>query len=176
MAAREWAWPLAFAILAAVAVTFWPSPSEGCVDCIERPFGDNGTMMIRQEAGPVGTAIGCEGTCTVRWVTSHVGLIDAPRPPVSNASWFQVQFYAFEEGGELVASNSDPSGYKLYGDYVDVKQNNWTAAELQGAFTDYGLRIPLAPAGSTVSFIVPEHEYDWLVGPLYVTARVDATG
>lgn len=98
----------------------------------------------------------------------------------------RVTVHVFNERGELLASSAgatDRNRFRLYGDFVTVSDRAWYLGD--GAVPD-GMRVPAGyvefartrlaglPVGGVGWGHVPQHEYDWLTGPLWVTARVDS--
>lgn len=98
----------------------------------------------------------------------------------------RVTLYVLDEGGELLASNAGATQrnrFRLYGDFVTVSDAPWY---LGGGPAPEGMRVPTGyvdfarerlsglPLGAVATAHVPQHEYDWLTGPLWVTVRVDA--
>lgn len=97
----------------------------------------------------------------------------------------RVTVHVFNEDGELLASNAgatDRNRFRLYGDFVTVSDRAWYLGD---GPTPEGMRVPTGyvefartrlaglPEGGVGWGHVPTHEYDWLTGPLWVTARVD---
>jgi hypothetical protein len=177
---REWAGPIIIALVAAGAVAVWPeSTSTPCLsDCIAQPFGQNGTLVIRAQPGPTGPGTFCAASCgPIDWRTPRVGLL--PNQPVTSPVAFDfvnLTVYVFEEQGELVASNApDVGGYRLYGDYVEIADTQWAQRDVGRAIERLDISLDFdVEVGRILSFEVTSHEHDWLVGPLYVTLRVDA--
>ncbi len=96
-----------------------------------------------------------------------------------------VTIFVFNEQGELLASNAGATSrnrYHLYGDFVTLSSRPWYLGE---GPTPQGMRVPdgyesfarkgLAglPVGATAHALVERHEYDWLVGSIWVLVQID---
>lgn len=99
-----------------------------------------------------------------------------------------VTFLAFTSSGHLIASNAplpEREHYDLHGQFTSASQNTWHVGE--GPPPPGASTVPLhrdlvrealtgTPAGGVQSVVLEDHAYDWALGPVWVTARVDAVG
>lgn len=96
----------------------------------------------------------------------------------------RLTLYAFNAQGELVASNAparDIDRFPLYGDFILLGDDPWFVGN--GTRAD-ALQLPFGadlaaaaldglPVGAIATVHVVEHPYDWLVGDLWLTGRID---
>ncbi len=99
-----------------------------------------------------------------------------------------VTFYLFTSSGHLLATNAprlDWVDYDLHGDFSPFSTRTWWFGE--GARPSGAADVPAyktelrgllwdTPVGGVQSAVLERHEYDWLVGPVWLTVRVDAVG
>ncbi len=97
-----------------------------------------------------------------------------------------VTVMVFDEKGELLASNAGATSrnrYHLYGDFVTLSSRTWYLGD---GPTPPGMRVPDGyeasahrqldglPEGALAYLPVGGHEYDWLVGPIWITVHVES--
>lgn len=148
----------------------------------------DGTQVLPLEAESsvlwrVAVPSGCQSLDGVLQVGSAP--VEARRFGLDGHNATSVTLYVFDAEGQLVASSAgatDRNRYRLYGDFVTVSQRPWYLGD--GAVPE-GMRVPEGyvafarerllgvPEGGTAWVAMWAHEYDWLTGPLWVTARID---
>lgn len=96
-----------------------------------------------------------------------------------------VTFYLFTSSGHLLATNAPLSQWEMYdlhGDFSPFSTKTWWfgpgkapsgiadvpayKAELRGLLMG-------TPVGGVQSAVLEQHDYDWLIGPVWLTVRVD---
>ena len=162
--------------------------------------------LTKQDAWPP------NATAAITWHNEHIGTI-AVEPQIAilcirapclppTAPWIAVTpaseerfdpanhtvrmtLYAFNAGGELLASNApirDMDRFDLYGDFILLGDDPWYLGN--GSAPD-ALTLPFGaelaaealaglPVGAITTVHVPDHPYAWLVGELWLTGRIDA--
>ncbi len=97
-----------------------------------------------------------------------------------------VTFYLFANSGHLLATNAPLSQWEVYdihGDFTPFTSKAWWfgAGKAPAGVSDVpayktqlrGL-LDRTPVGGVQSAVLEQHEYDWLLGPVWLTVRVDA--
>lgn len=116
-------------------------------------------------------------------VAARIG--DAGMVSAANST-LELTFYAFTSDGHLLATNalrSQWEHYDLHGEFTRFSQTTWHLGD--GPAPEGAQALPMwraealavldgTPVGGVQSVVLEQHEYDWLVGPVWVTARVDA--
>ncbi len=97
-----------------------------------------------------------------------------------------VTFYLFVSSGHMLATNAPLSlweMYDLHGDFSPFTTKTWWfgpsappsgVAEVPAYKEELRDLLEGTPVGGVQSAVLERHEYDWLVGPIWMTVRIDA--
>lgn len=158
------------------------SPRHGLSSIVDIHAGDvrggvwhwDGTDLLCLQQGDCAAA---EATLATDAETTN-GTFDAQEPAT-------ITFFIFTSRGTLLATNTPISqwaDYELSSDFTHISGKRWyfgegnaTGAQQAPAFRpEARALLDGLPVGAVRSVYLPEHQYDWLVGPLWVTLRIDA--
>ncbi len=159
-------------------------------------------LVVRDDRAPFVEEPVCDasGCPVITWHTPYVGTsqpavdacecpaalrsITGTDQPVDVETDIRLSFYAFNDLGELLTTNAPTSSleaFRLYGDFTHWNTKPWYfgTGNSSAQTPEIGVEIARAaldgvPVGGIVTIHLPEHEYDWLLGPVWITARVEA--